>query len=189
LGSQHGLAGELVLLNGKAYKISVDGKAVSMPDTATLPFAATKFFKAENKWTISRPLNLQQLQSYFDSVINTNLFSAIKITGRFTSIKYKCYYPRQRPYPAIKDMPAKFFDSTNIRGTIVGFFTPKSAAVLNSPDYHFHFINSAYTSGGHVEDCIVENITVEIDYADGLLVKLPQKGSLKDINLNEEMKQ
>lgn len=47
VGSLHELAGELVLLKGKAYHISVDGKAGIMPDNAKLPFAAAKFFRAE----------------------------------------------------------------------------------------------------------------------------------------------
>jgi len=185
VGSRHGLAGELVLLNGKAYQISVDGKAVIMPDSAKLPFAAVKFFTADKRITLNVPYNLEQLQSFLDSVINTNLFSAIRIYGSFSSIKYKCYYPQQKPYPPIKETPAKFFDSTNIKGTIAGFFTPESAIVLNSPNYHFHFINSSGTSGGHVDDCMVENITIEIDYADGLTIKLPPEGLLKDIDLNK----
>lgn len=185
LGSQHALAGELVLLDGIAYKISVDGKAVLMPDTATHPFAAVKFFNAEKKFTLNQLMNLQQLQSHLDSILETSSFAAIKITGSFSSIKYKCYYPQQKPYPTIKETPAKFFDSTNIRGTIVGFFTPKSAMVLNSPNYHFHFINQALTSGGHVDDLIIQNITIEIDYADGVQVKLPSRDAVKNIELNE----
>lgn len=132
---------------------------------------------------------MQQLQSYLDSVINTSLFAAIKISGRFASVKYKCFYPQQRPYKPISESPAKFFDSSNIKGTMVGFFTPKSAIVLNSPDYHFHFINNPATSGGHMEDCIIENVTIEVDYADELHIKLPPKQMLADINLNQPVKE
>lgn len=69
VGSQHGLAGELVLLQGKAYRISVDGKAVPMPDSAKLPFAAVKFFRAEKQWTLARSLTLEQLQTHLDSAL------------------------------------------------------------------------------------------------------------------------
>ncbi len=185
VGSQHGLAGELVLLDGKAYKITVDGKASMMPDTATLPFAATKLFRAEQKLTITRAFTLEQLQQHLDSVLNTNRFAAIKVTGTFSALTYKVYYPQQKPYPAIKETSARIFDSTHIAGTMVGFFTPKSALVLNSPNYHFHFINAGRTSGGHVDNCTAERVTVEIDYADGLEVKLPQPASLYNIDLNK----
>lgn len=183
LGSQHALAGELVL-DGKAYKISVDGRAVPMPDTVTLPFAATKFFNAEKKWTVQRSMDLRQLEQFLDSVINTNLFSAIKVSGSFQSVKYKCYFPQQKPYPPIRETPAKFFDSASIKGTMVGFFTPRSALVLNSPNYHFHFINDLLTSGGHLENMMSEKITIEVDYANNLQVKLPGAESLKQIDLN-----
>lgn len=189
VGSQHGLAAELVMLDGVAYRISIDGKATLMPDSATLPFAACKLFTAEQKWTVTKSLTLQQLQAYLDSLLNTNRFSAIKITGKFSSLKYKCYSPQQKPYPPLKETPAKFFDSTNISGTMVGFFTPKSALVLNSPNYHFHFINNALTSGGHVEECVAESITIEADYATDIKVKLPAAVSMQHINLDSAMKQ
>ena len=187
VGGEHGLAGELVFLNGVAYSFSSDGKSKLTADTATLAFAAVKFFKAENKWTINKPLDRPQLQSLLDSILNTNLFAAVKVSGSFSSIRYKCYYPQQKPYTPTPVAPAKIFDSTHIKGTMVGFFTPKAAMVLN-PNYHFHFINSHATSGGHVDEYVVENVTVEIDYADALQVKLPPGSAVKDIKFNEPMK-
>lgn len=189
LGSRHALAGELVLVNGKAYHISIDGKAVVMPDSAKLPFAAAKFFRPEKTFTLKRSLNLEELQSLLDSLINTSLFSAVKISGSFSSIQYKCFYPQSKPYKPIAESSAKFFDSTNITGTMAGFFTPKSAIVLNSPNYHFHFINEAGSSGGHVEGCITKEVTIQIDYANGLHVMLPPEESLTNINLNEPVKE
>jgi len=130
---------------------------------------------------------MQQLQSFMDSVINTNLFAAVKITGNFSSIKYKDYQKQQKPYIPVIDAPAKVFDSTYIQGTMVGFFTPKAAMVLN-PNYHFHFVNTYATSGGHVVDYAIENVIIEVDYADNLQVKLPPADAVKDINLNEPLK-
>jgi acetolactate decarboxylase len=183
IGGQHGLAGELVYLNGVAYRIPLSGKAEIMPDSAMIGFAAFKYFKPENKWTVATPLTLDQLQLFIDSVSNTNLFAAIKISGSFTSLKYKIYYPQKKPYPPVLKTPVKIFDSTNIQGTMVGFFTPMAAIVLN-PNYHFHFINSYGTSGGHMVDCVVKNVTIEVDYADELHLKLPPAAAVKDINLN-----
>jgi len=184
VGGQNGLASEMVFLNGVAYRFPANGKGELMPDTAKLGFAAVKFFKAENKWTVNKPLSMQQFQLFMDSVINTNLFSAIKITGSFVSVKYKCYVAQQKPYIPVIQAPVKFFDSTHIQGTMVGFFTPKAAMVMN-PNYHFHFINSKATSGGHVDDYVVENVTIEVDYADELHVKLPTAEAMKDINFNK----
>jgi len=187
VGGEHGLAGELVFLNGVAYSFSSDGKSKFTADTATLAFAAVKFFKAEKKWTINRPLDRRQLQSFLDSILNTNLFAAIKVSGSFSTIRYKCYHPQQKPYTPTPEAPAKIFDSIHIKGTMVGFFTPKAAMVLN-PNYHFHFINSHATSGGHVDEYTVENVTVEVDYADALQVKLPPGAAVKDIKFNEPLK-
>jgi acetolactate decarboxylase len=184
VGGEHALAGEMVYVNGIAYRFTADGKAERMPDNAMLAFAAVKFFKPENKWTINKPLTMAQLQQYMDSIINTSLFAAIKITGSFRSIQYKDYVQQQKPYTPVVNAAAKIFDSTNIKGTLVGFFTPKAAMVLN-PNYHFHFVNTYSTSGGHVVDYLIENATIEIDYADMLQVKLPPAEAMKDVKLNE----
>jgi len=187
VGGEHGLAGEMVFLNGVAYSFSSDGKSKPTADTATLAFAAVKFFKGEKKWTVNRPLDRQQLQSHLDSILNTNLFAAVKVSGSFRSIRYKCYHPQKKPYSPTPDAPAKYFDSTHIKGTMVGFFTPKAAMVLN-PNYHFHFINSLATSGGHVDEYVIDNVTIEVDYADALQVKLPTEAAVRDIKLNEPLK-
>ena len=187
VGGEHALAGEMVFLNGIAYRFTADGKSEHMPDDAMLAFAAVKFFKPENKWTVNKPLTMEQLQSYMDSIINTNMFAAIKITGSFRSLQYKDYNLQQKPYPPVINAPAKIFDSTNIKGTMVGFFTPKAAMVLN-PNYHFHFVNTYGSSGGHVVDYLVDNVTIEVDYADFLQVKLPPAEAMKGLNLNEPLK-
>ena len=70
---------------------------------------------------------------------------------------------------------------------MVGFFTPKAAMVLN-PNYHFHFVNTYSSSGGHVVDYLVDNVTIEVDYADFLQVKLPPAEAMKGLNLNEPLK-
>ena len=86
VGSQHGLAGELVLLDGIAYKISTDGHAVNMPDSASLPFAAVKRFKPEFSFMLRQANSLDELQKVLDSDINTNCFAAVRITVFFSQI-------------------------------------------------------------------------------------------------------
>ena len=62
VGGQNSLAAEMVFLNGVAYRFPANGKGEIMPDTAKFGFAAVKFFKAENKWTVNKPLSMQQFQ-------------------------------------------------------------------------------------------------------------------------------
>lgn len=186
VGSIKKLAGEVVMTDGKAYVFAIGVKARRLTSTDSLPFAATKFFKAEQKFVLNRPLSLQQLKTFLDSVRTKNAFAAIKISGSFTTIKYKIYQPQEKPYPPTTAVPVQLMDSTQIRGTIAGFYTPTAALVLNSPAYHFHFMNQAHTSGGHVEDLLISRVTIEIDYATALHIALPAPRLLQNIDLEKQ---
>lgn len=173
LGSEAALASELVLLDGTPYAFSADGTVKVMKRDERLAFAATKFFKPEKKTTLNGIKNLRQLEKALDSIIVYNGFCAIRITGSFSYVQYHCYTKQERLHVPTKHATVFLFEEKNVQGTLVGFHTPKIALVLNSPDYHFHFVNAARTHGGHLRKCTADSITVEVDYADHLEAHLP----------------
>ena len=77
------------------------------------------------------------------------------------------------------------FEKSDIYVDMVGFYTPKTAKMLNSPVYHFHSIDQEKTTGGHVLDFIIEDVSIEIDHATELKVQLPTLESVDHINLNK----
>lgn len=187
VGSSDKLGTELIMVDGVPYSSSVYGVVKRMPANEKLPFAAVKFFKTDKKIAIAQPLSLDAMHQLLDSVLEKNAFAAIKITGTFSSIKWHCYYPQQKPYKSIDNVEMKEFDGADIAGTIAGFYTPKSALVFNNPNYHFHFIARKETGGGHVDAMVFQHGTIEIDYASGLSVNMPNPALLKDIDLNQPM--
>ena len=42
------------------------------------------------------------------------------------------------------------FTAATAEGTFIGFWTPAYARAINVPGYHFHFVNTEATLGGHV---------------------------------------
>lgn len=185
LGSIDRIAGELVMVNDTAYQFSADGKAKVMDSQTKLPFAAVKFFKTEKTYELEKPYTLKELQSFLDSVLYKNSFAAIRITGQFNTVEHFCYQPQQKPYRPIEQADKKITVSTNVSGTLVGFHSPHAAEVINSPEYHFHFLNAQRSSGGHVESCLIKKVRIEIDYADQLTIYLPDPASLADIDLQQ----
>ncbi|MCC9136455.1 acetolactate decarboxylase [Pontibacter silvestris] len=189
VGSGEKLKSELVMLDGVAYSIPASGEASVLPDTAKVSFAAVKHFKSDQEVSISKMLNLNELESYLDSVLTKNSFAAIKVTGKLNSITYRSFYPQQKPYEPTEEVPEKELNRSNIEGTLVGFFTPESAEVLNSPVYHFHFVDNNKTTGGHVLDCTISEARVEIDYAKQLQVALPDPELVQHIDLNKPVRE
>ncbi|MDJ1495387.1 acetolactate decarboxylase [Cytophagaceae bacterium DM2B3-1] len=185
LGSEEKVASELVILDGVAYSIPADGKAKVMPDQAKIAFSAIKFFKTDKQVKINKAFSLKELEQYLDSLIVKNTFAAIKISGEFASITFTSYHKQEKPYKPIEQVPVSEFTHTKMKGTIVGFFTPESAAVLNSPTYHFHFIDQARTTGGHVQDCVIGNVEIELDYTRSFTADLADPAILQHIDLNK----
>lgn len=188
VGSEERLASEFIMLDGKMYSIPVSGKASAINPKAKIPFAAVKFFKAEKTVTIKRSLTFEAFQNVLDSLVGKNRFAAIRVTAKFSSITFRSYYEQQKPYQEISQAKEAFFTHADFIGTLVGFHTPESANVLNSPKYHFHVIDQARTTGGHLTAYVIEEATIEIDYASQLIVDLPSPDKLDHIDLNKEVK-
>lgn len=188
LGSEDRLAGELVMLDGVMYSIPASGKASITEPGKKVPFAAVKFFKAEQTVTVKQALTLKEFEHYLDSLIDKNRFAAIKVTAQFSTIKFRSFYEQQKPYRELEKVPEVVFEHANFEGILVGFYTPKSAEVVNSPVYHFHVIDQKRTTGGHLKECIIKEASIEIDYATQLVVDLPSPDTVSEINLNAEVK-
>jgi acetolactate decarboxylase len=54
------------------------------------------------------------------------------------------------------------------------------------PGYHFHFIAEDRTAGGHLLDCIADNVLVEIDYTTEFYMVLPDGGGFHEADLKKE---
>lgn len=188
VGSEEKLASELVLLDGKFYGIPSDGKVFALQAFAKIAFASVKKFKADTSFQISTINDIKQLEKYLDKLIEQNGFAAIRINGRFKSIELRSFEKQQKPYKPVDDVKEVKFNFNDIDGTLVGFFTPKSAQVLNSPNYHFHFIDKNRKTGGHALEADIISALVEIDYATELHVLLPGKTTVEHVDLNKPVK-
>jgi acetolactate decarboxylase len=189
LGTVEKLAAEFVLLDGVSYGIPSDGSVQQLSGETRLAYAVVKKFAADTVFRTEEELSMSRLKKFLDEVLRKNSFAAIRIRGKFSTIECRSYMKVEKPYPPLNHAKENFFSSENMNGTIVGFFTPASAAVLNSPVYHFHFISEKVFMGGHVKNLELESgATIEVDYADRIEVKLPPAESTSHIDLHKTPK-
>lgn len=187
VGSEEALNSEIVFLDGKLYSIPATGKVTPLNLQRKIPFAAVKFFKSEVVITLNKDMQtLKQFEFYLDSLLNRNRFAAIKVTATFTYVKFRSFYEQHPPYVPLQEASAAMFEHDNFNGTLVGFYTPQAAAVLNRPSYHFHIIDQEKTTGGHLLECKLSQAKIEIDYANQLVIDLPEPEKLKGIDLNQK---
>jgi acetolactate decarboxylase len=189
IGTFNGLDGEMIGLKGKFYQIKADGVAYPANDSIRTPFAVVTFFESDRTALIDKAVDYNQLKQYLDNLLPTkNIFYAIKIEGVFRYIKTRSVPKQNRPYPplveVVKNQPT--FEFHNVEGSIVGFLCPDYVKGINVPGYHLHFITRDKKAGGHLLECQMQNVKVEIDYTSEFYMVLPENDEFYKTNLVKE---
>ena len=186
IGTFNGLDGEMIGLENKFYQIKADGKVYPVDDGMKTSFAMVTFFEPDKTVLLDKSMDCKQMEQYVDNLLLTqNIFYAVRIEGDFTYIKTRSVPRQNKPYlrlvEVVKSQPT--FEFHNVKGTIGGFWLPDYMKGINVPGYHFHFITDDRKAGGHLLDCKVKDVRIEIDYTPSFYIILPGQGEFYKTDL------
>lgn len=189
IGTVNELDGEMIALDGIFYQIRSDGHVYLLKDDDKTPFAAVTFFQPEVTYFDSDGMTLDELHAALHDMNPTrNFIYAFKIEGSFSYVKTRSVARQEKPYvrltEAAKDQ--KFFEMNSVEGTIFGYWMPSYLEGAGVPGFHFHFITKDRQAGGHLIDCVVEKVDVEIDYKYGFNMALPSSMEFYNADLSTE---
>lgn len=166
LGAPDMLDGELTMLDGKVYQTKATGETVEPDNDFKTSMLFTTFFKADTVFNIENSIGEKALWVQISKELkNKNALYAIKITGHFDHIKTRAFPPvKNEPFPVITTIfnTQKFFEFDKTEGTLIGFHLPEYLNGINSKGFHFHFLSTDKTQGGHVLDFTATNLKIEI---------------------------
>lgn len=188
LGTFNALDGEMIEIDGQVYQVKADGVAYPVADDMNSPFAVVTFFDVDETDTLTDPLDCTQLGTYLDGLLPTeNIPYAIKVEGTFNYLKTRSVPRQEKPYPKLAEVVANqpTFEFNDVDGVMAGFRLPGYMAETNAPGYHFHFITEERLAGGHVLECIIQDVKVEIDYTDVWHVELPADNNFYTVDLSD----
>jgi acetolactate decarboxylase len=189
LGTFNALDGEMVVLDGKVYQIAFDGKVNLMPDSGKTPFVTVTSFVPQKSVAIKKAASLAELTKLINQNLPTeNIFYAVKIEGRFSQVKTRSVPRQARPYPPLAKVVEKqaLFNFKDVEGTMLGFRCPPFAKGVNVPGYHLHFLTKDRQAGGHVLDCSLENLTVQVDPIHKFSLLLPEGQEFYRLDLDKD---
>ncbi|HXV18769.1 MAG TPA: acetolactate decarboxylase [Candidatus Omnitrophota bacterium] len=175
IGTLNGLDGELILLEGVFYQVRPDGKVYSVHDSTDTPFVCVVPFGSGSQATVPAGTNFKELQDIIEGHLPTpNKIYAIRVTGTFKTVTTRSVTRQTPPYPTLPEAVDNqtVFDLNQTRGTFVGFYFPEFMGALNVPGFHFHYLNEEKSAGGHVLDCLTEEVTAEIMPIDDFRMRL-----------------
>jgi len=154
LGTFNRVCGEMLVVDGKFYRIDSKGKASIAKSNSKTPFSAVTFFQPKQKFLVENIEFMSYLESLIDKKLDSkNYIYAIKIEGSFKMMKLRTEEMQPKPYrpfqATIYDL-RKVFYLEQTEGTLVATYFPPYLGGVNAPKYHFHYIDKDKKIGGHV---------------------------------------
>jgi len=176
LGTLNGCDGELVVVDGRAWQARVDGSLHSVPADALTPYAVVTRFDPDRSLELGGPLDFDAVTAQLDAAGRPGAEgAAVRIDGRFASMRVRSVPRQQPPYPPLADVVAQqqVTDLEEVEGTVVGFRFPGPLEGIEISGWHLHFVDEARERGGHVLGCVLEHGTAALDHESDLHVELP----------------
>lgn len=163
-GTYHELNGEMIVLDGVAYRALGDCSVEVANLFDTTPFATLGFLEAGDDQILKVNGDMSQLmESLSKCTGNTEKFVLSKITGVFDIIEIHGVWSQQKPYEELDKIVSdqSILVLEKISGCLVGIYCPESVREMNVVGWHFHFLSADKKIGGHVNDLSVGSLVVE----------------------------
>ena len=177
VGTFNGIDGEMIVLDGKIYRVGYDGKVSQPPQSEKSPFVTVVFFHSDNVLQFTGASDYKKLTEFIDKNLpSKNLIYAIRVTGFFNTVKARSIAKQTKPYTNLTDVTKgeSIFNFKNVKGTLVGFRFPGYLEGVNVPGYHFHFLSDDRKSGGHDLDFTAGSLKIEIEDVDNVQMEIPK---------------
>ncbi len=181
------LDGEMIVLDGVAYRLDGDGNASVASNKALTPYAAVINFEPAVIRSLDTETQKDALEAQLDALAEArNLFYAVRFTGNIKHIKYRNVLRQEKPYKPLLEVvkTQAEFELNTAEGTILGFRCPDYAVGIVVPGYHLHFFSADLSKGGHVLNYTLNSGRIEIDHTSSLHIELPETRSFSDANLS-----
>ena len=175
IGTGEGLDGEIIVLDGEAWRVGRTGKVEAVPDDFTMPFA-TMHRAAFQYQCERRDIGLESLN---DRIVEANgrenTFFSVIVRGTFSFMKTRAVIKQQAPYPTLEEVADRqaIFLGQDVKGTLLGYYSPimfHGAAVAG---FHEHFLADDHSIGGHVLDAVLNRGEIWTQVFDTLVQHLP----------------
>lgn len=175
VGTLDKLDGEIIVLNRQIYQVRANGKVYKPSMKMTTPFATVVNFQPRTRLRLKAGTDLENFQEMINKAApNQNIFCAVKVTGRFVTMKARSLMAQKKPYPPMVKIHQWIFPLEDITGTIVGFRSPGYLKDVTVPGFHLHFLSEDCQHGGHILEFTLAQGIAEIGHCYHFHLILPQ---------------
>lgn len=164
LGATDHNDGEFVMVDGRAYRTSLDGTTTELDDWTTTPYAAVLPFEA----VPIRSAPTRGAKTPFEDQLAQTLLTAgrgwaVRIHGTFSYVEAGASAWQPTPYRPLHEVFPEYnwirHDQTT--GTLVGVAMPDCFSGIDVPGFHFHWLSDDRLQGGHVTDYVADDVRAD----------------------------
>ena len=158
------------------YQVMAPQDIVTPAEDIMIPYMTATIFDADIYKSEDTVANLEALKKELDGlIVHKDSFYAIRLEGTFKNIKLRSVPKQSQPYPTLEEVIKKQIigDYQNIKGTLVGFWSPEYSGNIILAGYHFHFISDDRNIGGHVLELESADTSGTLDETRTLNMMLP----------------
>lgn len=192
LGTFENVNGEMIVVDGHCYQAQNDGKVIEVDKSTGVPFAAVETLNCDRVFEIDKADSIEQLKIILNNKIDEdfglNSMHIAKIDAHFSVVHARSESQFVSQHIELKNVLSntqKDFSFNNVDGTIVALYYPDYMDGINAPGWHFHFVSSDRTVGGHVFELSLINAKVSIDKISSIEIKLPSDPSFDTYSLKQ----
>ncbi len=188
LGTFDSLDGEMVVVDGRFYQVRSDGTVHEVADEVHTPYAVITKFDPEPAVAIGDCRHVGELHQRLDRLrTSDNLFYAFRIDGTFDWVQTRAVARTSEGVPLVDATACQpEFQLRDVRGTLVGFYSPPYVKSLTVPGYHLHFLTDDRTAGGHLLDCAGRDLVVRFEREANFRLSLPVTQSFLEADLSRD---
>jgi len=188
LGTFDSLDGEMIVLDGVCFQALSDGSVHRASADALTPFAVVTTFTADRQARLSAAPSLGDFLADLDGMRDSdNSFVGIRAQGTMARIDVRAAC---RTHPGVGLVEATAHQAEHsfeqLRGTLVGFWTPPYAESIGVAGYHLHFISDDRRHGGHVLGLRAQELDVEIHELNDLHFAIPETAAFLKARLGHD---
>ena len=192
IGTYTGLDGEAIFEDGVAYKATPDGKIVVMRPEDGVAFGTVMAFDENAPEVELKDIgNIEALKQALAPYVNgnRNIFYMIKASGVFKTMHTRSCFASEKPYPTLSEVAKnqREFHFENTRGNVIAVWCPQYVNGINLPGWHFHYLSSDKTQGGHILGLSAEHLHMKINRIECFDLILPQNPEFAQCDLCEDL--
>lgn len=195
IGTFDGLDGEAILIDGILYQAKGDGSVATPEDSRSMPFGACTLFDSNTRCTMKHIASFEIFSKTLETNFkNKQIFYAVRADGVFKTIRVRSCDRQSKPYRPLAEVTKSQHEHTyeNVRGTLVGFWTPPLVpGSLSVPGFHLHFISDDRKQGGHLLDFQSDALSITLDPTKRLTVDFstPTDVPLIENNIEQQVRE